>query len=213
MAAPVKTQPVRSALGRLVIYHEVFCGVAEADWHAEDDSIVSDMRAIERLDEHRATVMAIVDRGAMLAVNIGFITAARAGAMFLTRLRKTLRSGIIEITEHGHENMSPEAINKMIAFCNDARAAGYRVVLDDVEVWHPFFNDVLVSKARPYAMKCVFGSQGAGRVVDSARNHGILSIVENIETRDQAVAAVALGATALQGYLYGRPSPIEKLLE
>jgi EAL domain-containing protein (putative c-di-GMP-specific phosphodiesterase class I) len=48
-------------------------------------------------------------------------------------------------------------------------------------------------------------------VIDLARNMGLRSVAEGVETEEAASALVELGTNAMQGYLFSRPLPIEQL--
>jgi sensor c-di-GMP phosphodiesterase-like protein len=51
-----------------------------------------------------------------------------------------------------------------------------------------------------------------GWMLDLARRTGLRSVVEGVETDEQAVAVRALGADAGQGWLFGRAQPAEQFL-
>jgi EAL domain-containing protein (putative c-di-GMP-specific phosphodiesterase class I) len=50
-----------------------------------------------------------------------------------------------------------------------------------------------------------------GAIVDLARHMGLQTVAEGVETEEAAAALTRLGASALQGYLIGRPMPVADL--
>lgn len=48
-------------------------------------------------------------------------------------------------------------------------------------------------------------------VIDLCRNLGISCVFEGIETEDQLETLVAMGGQVMQGYLFGRPMPVERI--
>jgi EAL domain-containing protein (putative c-di-GMP-specific phosphodiesterase class I) len=50
-----------------------------------------------------------------------------------------------------------------------------------------------------------------GAIVDVAHDLGLRVVAEGVETQEVADVVIDLGADALQGYLYSRPSPAEEL--
>ncbi len=203
----VKSQVVRLLHSGNELYRELFCGVAGADWHAADDSIISDIKALESLVGIRREIKSMISSGVVYGVNIGFMTAVCAGDLFLTHLSRIMKSGVIEITEHGSENMSSERIAALIGFCAKARQAGYRVVLDDVSPGYPLLGENFLLRVSPYAVKAVIGIKGLASIAAKAARMRMLLIIENIESRQDMVAAAASGANALQGYWIERPKP------
>lgn len=207
----IKAQEIRLLHSKSCLYRELFCGVAEADWHAADDSIISDIKAMESLVSVRSEIRALTSSGTVFGVNIGFMTAACAGDLFLTQVARSMKSGVIEITEHGIENMSPERMAAALSFCAKARKAGYRIVLDDISSGYPLLEESFFLKAAPYAVKAVIGIERIESLARMAAGREVLMIVENIESKEDMVRAAALGANAVQGYLIGRPSPIASI--
>lgn len=137
----------------------------------------------------------------------GFRRAAAGAGIAPERL-------VIEITERSgfsDEERAGEVFDEL-------RAAGIRFALDDVgSAWSHLG---LMSRIQPSFLKIssMFGT-GAERdeakrrivrnVLSLARDFGCHTILEGIETRDTANAAVELGIELGQGYFFGYPQPAE----
>jgi EAL domain-containing protein (putative c-di-GMP-specific phosphodiesterase class I)/ActR/RegA family two-component response regulator len=154
-----------------------------------------------------ATLFLNVDPGALELPEFteAFRRAAAAAGIGLDRI-------VIEITERS--GFSDE--NRAGAVFDELRADGIRFALDDVgSAWSHLG---LMSRIQPSFLKIssMFGTgserDGAKRrivrnVLSLARDFGCSTILEGIETRDTANAAVDLGIELGQGYFFGRPQP------
>ena len=206
----VKSQTIRLLHSKSELYRELFCGVADADWHVADDSIISDIKALESLVGIRSEIRSMIASGVVFGVNIGFMTAVNAGDLFLNNLSRSMKTGVIEITEHGAENMTSERITVLLEFCLKARDAGYRIVLDDVSVGYPLLAEGFFARVAPYAIKAALDVPGIASLAGLARGRNALMVVENIESNDDRVRAASIGASAIQGYLIGRPEEVAR---
>jgi predicted signal transduction protein with EAL and GGDEF domain len=72
----------------------------------------------------------------------------------------------------------------------------HRLPFDTIKIDRSFMTDVDTNAASKKIVKSV---------LDLCRNLGLECVVEGLETRAQAGAVKALGARAVQGYLFGRP--------
>ncbi|WP_345816149.1 EAL domain-containing protein [Paraburkholderia sp. PREW-6R] len=72
----------------------------------------------------------------------------------------------------------------------------HRLPFDTIKIDRSFMTDVHTSSASKKIVKSV---------LDLCRNLGLECVVEGLETPSQADVVKALGARALQGYLFGRP--------
>jgi predicted signal transduction protein with EAL and GGDEF domain len=72
----------------------------------------------------------------------------------------------------------------------------HRLPFDTIKIDRSFMTDVDCSSASTKIVKSV---------LDLCRNLGLECIVEGLETSSQADVVKALGARAVQGYLFGRP--------
>ena len=206
----ITAQPVVSLQGHGVLYHELFCGVASSDWNAADDCIISDARALERLLDAREDINKLRKAGHVFGVNVGFISAACNGASFLHELARTIRSGIIEITEHGEESMTADNVAMLVGFCAKARSMGFRIVLDDVSMGYPLLQHETLRQIRPYAIKSIVTQSDLPLVASIARDNDIALVIENVENEHHEQIARAHG-NAAQGYRFGRPTQLNGL--
>ncbi|MCV3272088.1 EAL domain-containing protein [Roseobacter sinensis] len=99
---------------------------------------------------------------------------------------------------------------------------GVRIEIDDFGTGHASIAGVL--ELRPDCLKIdrVFVpgiDQVAERsslvkgMIEMAQSVGTLVTVEGVETESEAAALVAAGADQLQGYLFGRPMPVDSFIE
>ncbi|MDI7046867.1 EAL domain-containing protein, partial [Escherichia coli] len=72
----------------------------------------------------------------------------------------------------------------------------HRLPFDTIKIDRSFMTDVDSNSASKKIVKFV---------LDLCRNLGLECIVEGLETSSQADVVKALGARAMQGYLFGRP--------
>jgi predicted signal transduction protein with EAL and GGDEF domain len=72
----------------------------------------------------------------------------------------------------------------------------HRLPFDTIKIDRSFMTDVDTNGASTKIVKSV---------LDLCRNLGLECVVEGLETPSQAQVVTALGARALQGYLFGRP--------
>jgi len=122
----------------------------------------------------------------------------------------------IELTESLLVHNVEDIIAKMralkavgVGFSLDDFGTGYsslsylkRMPLDQLKIDRSFVRDILTD-ANDAAI--------AGTVVALARSMGLAVIAEGVETAAQRDALARLGCHAYQGYLYGRPLPIDQL--
>ncbi len=120
----------------------------------------------------------------------------------------------LELTESLMVNSVQETVGKMealhadgIAFSLDDFGTGYsslsylqRLPLDQLKIDQSFVRDLLVD-SKDAAI--------AQTVVNLAQNLGLSVIAEGVETRAQRDFLSRLGCHAYQGYLFGRPCPLE----
>lgn len=99
---------------------------------------------------------------------------------------------------------------------------GSRIALDDFGTGHSSLTHVQklplhrIKIDRSFVVEVT--SDAASRaivktMVDLSRNLGISCVFEGIETEEQLEALVSLGGHVMQGYLFGRPMPVDKVGE
>lgn len=100
------------------------------------------------------------------------------------------------------------------------RQRGFRIALDDFGAgWSSLSNvrnlpldSLKIDHALSAALASDPGARAiAGTIVALAWQLGIECVLEGVEHEDQAATARALGIVRMQGYLFGRPVPIEQL--
>jgi EAL domain-containing protein (putative c-di-GMP-specific phosphodiesterase class I) len=122
--------------------------------------------------------------------------------------------GIVELTERTLTSRLPE----LLPAVERARAAGWGIALDDVGA--DTRSLALMPVLRPDVIKLDLRlvqeqptpeiAAIAGAVGAQAERTGATILAEGIETAEQAQYARALGATAGQGYHFGRPAPVAR---
>lgn len=138
-------------------------------------------------------------------------------------LRSTV--GLIEAAGIPPENIvfevgeadSLESLDHLKNILRVYRAAGFKVALDDLGAGYASLN--LLHEVRPDFVKLDMGLvQGVdgdaykaavlGGLLRMARELGIPTVCEGVETEAEAAWLRAAGADYLQGYLFGRPGPL-----
>ena len=123
----------------------------------------------------------------------------------------------IEILEAEIEDM--ELVRTLV---DRLRHSGFLVVLDDVGTGHSNLNripyikpDVLkVDKALVRNLDGDYLKRSTLKsLVDLGRKIGALVVAEGVETEDEAMVALELGADLLQGFLLGRPADVQAIGE
>ncbi len=123
-----------------------------------------------------------------------------------------------EITETAVMHDLQQANQSLLALL----ALGARIALDDFGTGHSSLTHVQklplhrIKIDRSFVMEVT--SDPASRaiiktMVDLSRNLGISCVLEGIETEEQLDALVMLGGHVMQGYLFGRPMPVDKVGE
>jgi EAL domain-containing protein (putative c-di-GMP-specific phosphodiesterase class I) len=178
-------------------------------------------RAIDRLALASALKALAADPGLRLSVNMSPLTmgdedwlailaaAARGGSGVCGRL-------ILEITE----NDAMEDAAQTIDFMDHVRGSGCAFALDDfgagatgfkyfrdfrfdiVKIDGAFARGVAESRDSQVLVECLAGV---------ARHFEMMTVAEQVETEADAAWLRVAGIDALQGYLYGRPSPVAEL--
>ena len=154
-----------------------------------------------------------------LSVNVSARQFRHAG--FVDDVRAILRRTgadpsrlVLELTESLLLDYADQAALRMrelrtlgIGFSLDDFGTGYSSLaylkdlpLDELKIDRTFTRDILGSAGDAVIVRTMIGM---------ARNLGLLLIAEGVETQDQHDALVRWGCTGFQGYLFGRPVPIE----
>ena len=154
-----------------------------------------------------------------LSVNVSARQFRHAG--FVDDVRRILeRTGadpsrlVLELTESLLLDYAEQAAERMrqlrtlgIGFSLDDFGTGYSSLaylkdlpLDELKIDRTFTRDILQSAGDAVIVRTMIGM---------ARNLGLLLIAEGVETPEQHDALVRWGCTGFQGYLFGRPVPIE----
>ncbi|WP_336976885.1 EAL domain-containing protein [Altererythrobacter fulvus] len=101
------------------------------------------------------------------------------------------------------------------------RAAGIRVAIDDFGTGYSSLGYLAQLEVDSLKIDRLFiqslgtdaaTSQVAGRIIDMARDLGLKTVAEGIETVEQERLLKGLKVDFGQGYLYGHPMPLEELL-
>ncbi|MEO6378425.1 MAG: EAL domain-containing protein, partial [Caulobacteraceae bacterium] len=138
-------------------------------------------------------------------------------------------TGFLTRTGVPHENLVIEATERSLVNVNLAkqtmgrlRSTGVKVAIDDFGTGYSSLSylaqldlDYLkIDKLFVHALGTGSAtSHVAGRIIEMARDLNLQLIAEGIETSDQAHQLSALEVRYAQGYFYGRPMPLDDLLE
>lgn len=123
----------------------------------------------------------------------------------------------LEITERLFVEHRPEVLGVLEAL----DGLGVGITLDDFGTGYSALGTLLelplkvLKIDRRFVDKATPGSREhrlVAAVVAMCRDLHIRTVAEGIETREQAEALADLGADLLQGYLFGRPAPLDELL-
>lgn len=123
---------------------------------------------------------------------------------------------VIEITEHS-EVRDYEALARRVSALQDK---GVKIAIDDVGAGYASLRHVL--RLSPDLVKLDISltrdidsnlkhRQLAAAVVSFARDAGITLVAEGVETQGERDALIGLGVACGQGYLIGRPAPIDEV--
>jgi EAL domain-containing protein (putative c-di-GMP-specific phosphodiesterase class I)/CheY-like chemotaxis protein len=120
---------------------------------------------------------------------------------------------VLEITEASEFRLDERNLRR----CRELRQLGYRIALDDLGAGYAGLNALaaVVPDFVKYDRGLVSGvdhSPSKLAVVRSmnaaARDLGILTLAEGIESESESATASALGCNLMQGYWFGRPGPL-----
>lgn len=189
---------------------------AELFAHATRSDRMVELDWICRSAAIRGAMHAGIDQGTALFVNVEpaatVMTAPRA-ALKLWRSAAEKLTMVLEVTER-RILTDPSAL---LATTAEAREAGWWVALDDIGV-NPD-SLALLEFVRPDMVKLDLGFMHGDLDSDASRTlravsayaerTGALILAEGIETEQQLERAIGLGASLGQGYLFGRPGPLE----
>lgn len=107
--------------------------------------------------------------------------------------------------------------NHLLEILKEYRAAGFAVALDDVGAGYSSLN--LLARLRPDFVKLDMGlirhvdtdpykASVVGKLLEMARELGVRSVVEGVETAGEWQWAADHGANFVQGYLFARPAAV-----
>jgi diguanylate cyclase (GGDEF)-like protein len=180
----------------------------------------------EWVAEHAIEEMSHWDRAGLPPIRLALNLSAREllHEHLVERITRCLRRGglpatrlEIELTETVvMQNAGAAAI-----LLRDLRALGVHVAVDDFGTGYSslaYLTDLPITSLkidRSFIQK--LGSQTMATkivrtVINMAHDLGLRSVAEGIETPEQCAALVDLQCDELQGYLFGRPRPMEQLV-
>jgi diguanylate cyclase (GGDEF)-like protein/PAS domain S-box-containing protein len=124
----------------------------------------------------------------------------------------------LEITE----SMLMKDVELTIALLHDLRAMGFELSVDDFGTGYSSFSyltrfPIQTLKIDQSFVRDLPGKRSAAAIVNAitgmARNLGLKTVAEGVETREQAEYLTALGCDQLQGYFFSRPVPAEQFAQ
>jgi EAL domain-containing protein (putative c-di-GMP-specific phosphodiesterase class I) len=156
----------------------------------------------------------LVRAGRQIEIAVNVAAVQLANARFVERVIHHLRSSelparllTLELTET--RPVPAEAAEAL----DSVRAIGVGVSVDDVRTVEEAQDRVLALpitelKVDRSVIRRLPDDRGiAAQLVGFAREYGLRSVAEGVETRSQFVAVRELGFDRAQGYLFGRPAP------
>jgi EAL domain-containing protein (putative c-di-GMP-specific phosphodiesterase class I) len=185
--------------------------------------IAEQSELIDRLGEwvfRRVCENEVNRRFGTISVNVSGAQLKRGKLVPMLRkvLRETKRSAsdfALEITETVIMNATPE----VLATVRELREMGFLIALDDFGTGNSSFSllrtlpvDIIkIDKSYTQQLKTDSISQVFVTAVgEVAKLLSYVVVAEGIETAEHAVLAKLAGAGRFQGYLYGRPMPLER---
>lgn len=123
---------------------------------------------------------------------------------------------VFEVVESDEIEDTAHLLNILTVY----REAGFGVALDDVGAGYSSLN--LLTRLRPDYVKLdmqltrgvdrdPYKARVVGKLLEMARDLGVKTVVEGVETVGEWAWAVAHGADYLQGYLFARPAAVPPL--
>jgi EAL domain-containing protein (putative c-di-GMP-specific phosphodiesterase class I) len=148
-----------------------------------------------------------------LAMDTGFVDFL---AGILDACRVPAGRLVVEVLEHA----PPQDLESLRASLKRLRALGARIALDDVGLGNS--NYMMVLECRPDYLKVdryfVAGCHGdfhrkavLASIAQLARPFGARVVAEGVEQPEELAVLKRLGITLVQGFLFGRPAPAERL--
>jgi diguanylate cyclase (GGDEF)-like protein len=151
------------------------------------------------------------------ANDLGSMTATEAIVDIVEAAGKPCRIDF-EITETAVMHDLAQANTSLVILLS----LGSRIALDDFGTGHSSLTHVQklpldrIKVDRSFVAEIIHDETSRTIIkttIDLCRNLGISCVFEGVETEEQLEALIAIGGTVMQGYLFGRPMPAEKMLE
>lgn len=217
-------QPVVAAASSEPAFHECLLRMDDGNGHlipaahlvpvAEDVGLI---RAIDRWVLDRVVSELTAYRSAHLALNVSAFSISNTGWMERLESLSRLHPGIaerliVEITE----TTAMSDIGLAITFAERVRRTGAKLALDDFGAGYTSFAHLrdfpidMVKIDGRFTQNLDADPQNRlllGALLQLAKGFGLATVAECAETAEDARALAAAGATYIQGYHFGRPSP------
>ena len=214
-------QPIVSLDDRRVVAYEALARFPGDPAHGPDrwfaDAWQVELGVQLELQAVRAALDALplLPPAVVLSVNVSPETVATAG--FRDVLGDHIHRVVVEITEH--RQLDDAAFRRKLA---PLRAAGGRVAIDDFGAGHASLSQVLAVAPDWIKLDMSLTQQLdesplaralAAAVVSFAAEVGVGVVAEGVEDAGQVATLNALGIRFAQGHHFGRPLPVEALLD
>lgn len=220
-------QPVVNAATSNPAFHECLLRLDDGSGHltpaahlvpvAEDVGLI---RAIDRWVLDRVVSELTAYRSAHLALNVSAFSISNTGWMERLESLSRLHPGIaerliVEITE----TTAMRDIGLAIAFAERIRRTGAKLALDDFGAGYTSFAHLrdfpidMVKIDGRFTQNLDADPQNRlllGALLQLPKGFGLATVAECAETPEDAHALAAAGATYIQGYHFGRPSPLRQ---
>jgi EAL domain-containing protein (putative c-di-GMP-specific phosphodiesterase class I) len=185
-------------------------------WFAEAEEVGLGVELELAVARKALEALAQFPKDVMLTVNFSPATIIASGFELLVNTLP-LERVVLEVTEHAAVNSYTDLVARLHPF----RSRGLRLAVDDAGAGHSSFRHVL--DLRPDTIKLDMtltrnidrdhGRQAlAGALAMFGRAMGSQIVAEGVETDSELDALRRVGVTKVQGYLTGRPMPLEDAL-
>jgi diguanylate cyclase (GGDEF)-like protein/PAS domain S-box-containing protein len=188
--------------------------------HAETSGLMTQLGAWV-LDQAIADLARWRERGLDLTMAVNLSpTQLRRDGLAAQVLESVARAGgrpewfVVEVTE----SVLIQDNDVVTGALDDLHAAGIRIALDDFGTgysslsWLHQFPVDIVKIDKSFVQQIAVDARRAAIVralLDVAASSGLEVVAEGVETEEQRDLLVEMGCTVAQGYLFGRPVPIE----
>ena len=183
-----------------------------------------DARVVERLERDLNVVCAAGRDDLRLSLNVSATGLAQPGwpQQLHRALTDTVSDGVgqgvtLEITEH----LLMDDVERSVVALSELRRWGFSIAIDDFGTGHSSLSslaslDVDAIKIDQSFLRSADTDQRRRQILATiiglAHALGVPAVAEGVETSKQRQLLSELGCDRMQGYLFGKPAPLEQVL-